>query len=196
MVLLALALGACWKGGQGVEVTSLEGRSVIGELDEARFAQLCRDIDHWNQTEFGSAKFRAAACEIESAVKLRELEGTPVSGRERCQSLARECETRGGGIPWITARCERGATRCALTVAEVEKCLDDLAYDMNIVLCTAPVCDDICGLVDPRAVDPPSCAAVEAACPELRFTRPSFERVVALDPCAGAGPATRQCVWW
>jgi len=57
------------------------------------------------------------------------------------------------------------------------------------------MCDDICGIVDDRAVDPPSCVKIESACPGLRLTRPSFQWLAELPPCLDARPLTRQCVW-
>jgi hypothetical protein len=193
-ILLGLALAGCWNGGGGIEVTSLDRKLVIGDLNDAQFSRLCQDIDHWNQAQFGSAQFRAASCEIEAATTLRQQFPSPVDQHQACRDQAHQCQSTGGS-PHITPRCQRDPGGCPLLVAEVEKCLFEIAYDMNIVLCTAPVCDDICGIVDARAVEPPSCAAIAVACPGLRFTRPSFEAVVKLEPCTGAGPATKQCVW-
>jgi hypothetical protein len=193
--ILLVALAACWNGGQGNQVTSLDGKTVIGALDDAQFQRLCHDIDGWNQAEFGSEKFRATLCEIETAASLRAHDPSPVTGVEACREKARQCERTRQGTPNIPRQCGRGPERCALTVAHVERCLFDLSYDMNTVLCTAPVCGDLCGIVDARAVNPPACAAIEDACPGLRFTRPSFEWLVDLEPCASSGPITTVCVW-
>jgi hypothetical protein len=195
LCFVAAALPGCWKGGGGTPVTSLDSKSVIGDLDDGQFMRLCRDIDHWNQAEFGSAKFHAALCEIETAATLRQQGASPAGARDTCHTMASQCESARAGMPSFPPQCQRGPERCALTVGDVETCLIDLSYDMNAVLCSAPVCDDLCGFVNERDVQPASCAAVRSACPGLRFTRPSFEWLLQLDPCTDSGPATRVCVW-
>jgi hypothetical protein len=188
-------LAGCWGGGQGNQVTSLDGQLVIGDLDGARFVQLCHDIDAWNQNQFGSAQYRTVLCEIEAAASLRLEQPSPSAEQATCQGRARQCEAGRGGKPNVALACEQGASRCALKVSDVEQCLYDLAYDMNEVMCTAPICADICGIVDRAAVDPPACRLLESHCPELRFTRPSFQWLVELDACTAAAPATHTCVW-
>jgi hypothetical protein len=194
LFFLGAALPGCWKGGGGTPVTSLDSEAVIGDLDEAQFTRLCRDIDHWNQAEFGSARFRAALCEIETAVALRRQNASPPGASEACHTMARQCESARAGIPNVPSQCQRGPERCALTVGDVERCLLDVSYDMNAVLCSAPVCEDLCGFVNASDADPPACAEVETACPSLRFTRPAFDWLHGVDSC-GPGPATRQCAW-
>jgi hypothetical protein len=195
LFIASAALAGCWNGGQGTPITSIDSATVIGDLDDAGFLRLCHDIDHWNESEFGSAQFRSSLCEMEAATALRRQLTSPATEQTACRQMALACESSRQGMPNIAPRCHRGPTRCALKVADLERCLDDLSYDINLVLCSAPMCDDICGIVDGRAADPPSCADVEAACPDLQFTRPSFEWLEELDPCVGAGPMTRECVW-
>jgi hypothetical protein len=194
-ILLFATLAGCWQGGQGTQVTSLDTALVIGDLTEAQFSQLCREIDHWNQAQFGSDKFRAAACEIEAATALRQQSSTPLGQEAVCHDRARQCQSARAGKPAVEPQCQRDADGCPLPISEIEQCLFEVSYDMNQVLCTAPVCDDLCAIVDRRAVEPPSCAAIRVTCPGLRFTRPPFDGLVSLPPCPGAGPATRVCVW-
>ena len=67
---------------------SLDGALVIGDLGDAQFSQLCRDIDRWNQAEFGSDRYRAIACEIEGATTLRQQFPSPAAERQACRDLA------------------------------------------------------------------------------------------------------------
>lgn len=180
-LLLCLGGATCWGGGSG-KITTLDDRTVVGDLSDGDFRILCTQIDGWNDAQFGSAEFRRQHCEIDVAVESRNLGQPPV--RAACQAQAAACQAARRGQPSFERRCARGPARCALTVGELERCLFDLSYNMYFLLLTAPMCDDICRTVDPLSVDAASCATVRATCPDLAFTRPRFPALEeAVAPC-------------
>lgn len=182
--LLALAWLGCWGGGEGTgRVSALDGKTVVGSLDERGLQALCAEIDHWNEANFGSAAFRRNQCEIRAAVALRN--GQPFTGdaQAACRASATSCEVMGRDQPSIMPRCQRWTGPCPLTVAELEQCLTDLAYNLFGLLVSAPACDDICADVHPLTLDAASCANVRAGCLGFAFTRPDFQDLEQVPPC-------------
>jgi len=181
---LALALASCWGGGEGGgRVSALDGKTVVGGLDDRGLVSLCNEIDLWSQRQYGSAAFKRNQCEIKTAVALRTLLPAPAGARDACRTQATACEGAVRGQPSFTPVCQRWTGPCPLTVAELEQCLTDLAYNMYGLFLTAPMCDDICRDVNPLTLDAASCATVRASCLGFGFTRPSFPELERAPAC-------------
>jgi hypothetical protein len=174
-MLAAGAVAACWNGGSG-RVSSFDPGAVVGDLGDADFHRLCREIDQWSVGRFGSAEFKRQQCEIDSALRIRlSREGLAQDFVLECRQSAQACAESTRAMSNLVFECGRGPARCAKTVEDLERCLTDRAYNLYGVFLTAPMCDDICRTFDPYTLDAMSCAEWRAACPGYLFTsRPSF----------------------
>ena len=172
LALAALAAFGCWKGGNQ-EISSLDGHLVIGDLDEARFEQLCAEVDHWSAGAFGSDEFKRWQCEIDAALTIRMTQSGAVADFvDQCKHDAMTCFEARRMLTNLMPRCHRGEVRCQATVGDLEQCLTDLHYNLYGVFLTAPMCDDICRSFDPRTLGAASCRAFRAACPGTMFSGP------------------------
>jgi hypothetical protein len=184
-----LTATACWGGGSG-EVTSFDRDTVLGDLGEADFGKLCRQIDDWSDRSYGNAEFKFEQCQIETALAIRLTRSGNVSDFfEQCKQDAEACYQARKGAPNLTHRCVRGPAHCARTVEALERCLTDRSYDLYTVFLGAPMCDDICRVFPRLKEDSASCVQFENDCPGWLFTsRPGFPLLESPVPRCGATP--------
>jgi hypothetical protein len=184
-IVSALTATTCWGGGDG-EVTSFGRDVVIGDLGEADFARLCREVDDWSDRSYGSAEFKREQCQIDAALEIRlTRSGSASDFVEQCQQDAQACYDARKGASNVTHRCQRGPARCARTVEALELCLTDRSYNLFGLFLSAPMCDDICRRFDRLTLDAASCVQFENDCPGWLFTsRPAFPLLEAgVPPC-------------
>jgi hypothetical protein len=167
-----LLIIGCWHGGSG-EISSLDGKQVIGDAPEDRFETLCAEVDRWSVGAFGSDEFKRWQCEIDAALNIRLNRSGLVSDYiPECKHDAMTCYEARRMLTNLVPRCHRGPDRCTATVNDLEQCLTDLHYNLYGALWTAPMCDDICRTFDPSTLDAASCRAFRSACPGYMFTGP------------------------
>lgn len=143
-------LGEVATGASGVQ-----GSKPLGQVTDAEAMQLCE----WST---------AAAYEPSSKETCTTLSAAFTTNREECESSVTECLKEVGVDEEPEETCDTASAaelpaNCTATVAEFEKCVEDLNA-ANRALFSNTTCADV-GEIDLESDVPASCQAIEPKCP-------------------------------
>jgi hypothetical protein len=177
--LLALLAPACAGEdvGPGPFTSGLDGDRPLGELTSAEVKKVCKAVETWATAAIPLAKRATLVCKsgaIAAALLTNPLAGT--SGLQSvCQRTYGSCLQQTDNAP-AAVTCPTPGPDCTATVAEYERCLNDLPATFDQAIEAIPSCDDLTigsllqtGLARPTLV-PPSCATYQEHCPGARIT--------------------------
>lgn len=168
---LGLAASIGCGGGDGGSTqlsTGVDGTKQYGAVTADENQKICNATAAWVGTAFDAAKMKEFGCKLAGVV------GGVFGGTAACQSAYDMCKNAappdgGAGMP-MGATCNKPASTCTATVAELEACLNAIPANLDKLVNALPSCANVSAqsvqqLGNIQMLLGPACQTFEMKCP-------------------------------